>query len=145
MNHSQTVDALIAFFEQLSPATVDRFADYYAADACFKDPFNDVCGLQPIQHIFAHMFTQLVEPRFVVLERVVDAHGALLVWELHYRIEGWWAKAGTQVIRGASHLQFNADGKVVRHRDYWDAAEELYAKLPGIGWLMRRLRRQLAA
>jgi hypothetical protein len=49
------------------------------------------------------------------------------------------------VIRGASHLRFNADSKVVWHRDYWDAAEELYAKLPGIGWLMRALGRRLAA
>jgi steroid delta-isomerase len=49
------------------------------------------------------------------------------------------------VIRGASHLRFDADGKVVWHRDYWDAAEELYAKLPGIGWLMRTLGRRLAA
>jgi steroid delta-isomerase len=49
------------------------------------------------------------------------------------------------VIRGASHLRFDADGKVAWHRDYWDAAEELYARLPGIGWLMRALRRRLAA
>jgi steroid delta-isomerase len=33
-------------------------------------------------------------------------------------------------------------GKVVWHRDYWDAAEELYAKLPAIGWLMRFLQPQ---
>lgn len=50
-----------------------------------------------------------------------------------------------QVIRGVSHLRFNAEGKVVRHRDYWDAAEELYATLPGIGWLMRRLKRAMAS
>lgn len=28
------------------------------------------------------------------------------------------------------------------HRDYWDAAEELYEKLPVLGDLMRWLRRQ---
>ena len=31
------------------------------------------------------------------------------------------------------------------HRDYWDAAEELYMKLPAIGSLMRGLRKMLAA
>jgi hypothetical protein len=30
------------------------------------------------------------------------------------------------------------------HRDYWDAAEELYEQLPGIGVLMRWLRRRAA-
>jgi len=38
-------------------------------------------------------------------------------------------------------LKFDAAGKVNYHRDYWDAAEELYEKLPLIGPLMRGLRR----
>ena len=145
MNNRLTVDALIDFFEGLSPETVARFPEYYAADACFKDPFNEVRGVPPIQHIFMHMFKQVAEPRFVVLDRVVDERGALLVWELRYRPQGRWRKAKPQVIRGASHLRFDADGKVVLHRDYWDAAEELYTKLPGIGWLMRALSKRLAA
>jgi steroid Delta-isomerase len=31
---------------------------------------------------------------------------------------------------------------VVFHRDYWDAAEELYEKLPVIGALMRWLKKR---
>ncbi|MGO1254794.1 MAG: nuclear transport factor 2 family protein, partial [Alcaligenes aquatilis] len=30
-------------------------------------------------------------------------------------------------------------------RDYWDAAEELYAKLPLLGLLMRWLRRKVSS
>ena len=48
-------------------------------------------------------------------------------------------------IRGATHLEFDTDGKVMLHRDYWDAAEELYARLPVLKWLMRALARQAAA
>jgi hypothetical protein len=33
---------------------------------------------------------------------------------------------------------------VAVHRDYWDAAEELYEKLPLLGSLMRFLKRQAA-
>ncbi|MFM2059344.1 MAG: hypothetical protein RLY71_3729, partial [Pseudomonadota bacterium] len=47
-----------------------------------------------------------------------------------------------QCIRGCTHFQFGADGRVTLHRDYWDAAEELYAKLPLLGGLMRLLRRR---
>ena len=36
-------------------------------------------------------------------------------------------------------------GRVVAHRDYWDAAEELYEKLPVLGALMRLLKRRLRA
>ena len=47
-----------------------------------------------------------------------------------------------QTVRGASHLKFAADGRINFHRDYWDAAEELYEKLPLVGSLMRWLKRQ---
>ena len=145
MTPTLAVDALVAFFEDLSPETVARLPEYYANDAYFKDPFNEVRGVAPIERIFAHLFKQVSEPRFVVLERVVAENGALLVWEMHYRLPLWWGKGEMQVIRGASHLRFDAHGKVVWHRDYWDAAEELYARLPGVGWLMRLMKRKLAA
>jgi steroid delta-isomerase len=145
MKHAPAVRALVAFFEGLSPEAVARFPEHYAIDAYFKDPFNEVRGVEPIQRIFAHMFSQLAEPRFVVLESVVAANGALLVWELHYRRQSSSAQDHARVIRGASHLRFDAQGKVVWHRDYWDAAEELYAGLPGIGWLLRILKRKLTA
>jgi len=142
--NAAAVDALITFFESLTPASLARFAELYADDAFFKDPFNEVRGVAPICRIFTHMFRQLGEPRFVVLERVVDDNGALLVWDLHFWLKGAPGQRQEQLIHGASHLKFDHQGKVVWHRDYWDAAEELYAKLPAIGWLMRFLKRKLA-
>lgn len=136
------VARLVDFFEHLTPERVADLPDVYAADACFKDPFNEVRGVEAIQRIFAHMFRQLDAPRFVVTDRVVDPGGAMLVWEFHYRTRG---HDTSNVIRGASHLRFDADGKVRYHRDYWDAAEEVYATVPLLGGLMSWLRRRLSA
>jgi hypothetical protein len=47
-------------------------------------------------------------------------------------------------VRGASHLRFDSHGKIIWHRDYWDTAEELYAKIPILGAVMRFLKRRLA-
>lgn len=139
-----SLDALIRFYQELSPEGVEHFAEFYSADAYFKDPFNEVRGIPAIQRIFSHMFGQVAEPRFVITERVADPGGAMLVWEFSYRVR-LWGKGETQVMRGVSHLRFDAAGKVEYHRDYWDTAEELYMKLPVLGWLMRGLRRVLAA
>jgi steroid delta-isomerase len=139
-----TLDDLIRFYHGLTPADIARFPEFYTDDAYFKDPFNEVLGVVAIQRVFSHMFRQVEEPRFIVSERVVDDHGAVLFWEFQYRVR----KRGLeekQAIRGVSHLKFDASGKVSYHRDYWDAAEELYMKLPLIGMLMRGLRRALAA
>lgn len=139
-----TLDELIVFYNEFSPASVGRFPEFYCDNAYFKDPFNEVRGLPAIQRIFKHMFGQVDEPRFLVIEKVADRNGAMLVWEFYYRAR-LGAKVESQVMRGVSHLKFDTDGKVNYHRDYWDAAEELYMKLPVIGTLMRGLRRMLAA
>jgi hypothetical protein len=47
-----------------------------------------------------------------------------------------------QAVRGASHVVFNESGLVTMHRDYWDAAEELYEKLPVLGGVMRWLKKR---
>ena len=142
MNNLQ---ALIDWFEHLSPATVDRVPDLYAANAEFKDPFNEVRGTEAIARIFRHMFTQVDAPRFVIGSRFGGEGeeggrgGVMLLWDFHFRTRGLRPQA--ICVRGASHLRFDAAGKVVLHRDYWDAAEELYAKLPVLGGLMRYLQR----
>jgi steroid delta-isomerase len=138
------LEALIDFFHGLSPQSVARFPEFYSADAYFKDPFNEVRGVAAIQRIFTHMFRQVGEPRFVVTGRVVDEGGAVLIWEFYFRVR-LWGKGEAQMMRGVSHLKFDADGKVNYHRDYWDTGEELYMKLPALGTLMRGLRRALAA
>ena len=50
-----------------------------------------------------------------------------------------------QVVRGATRLDLAPDGRVLRHRDYWDTGEELFARLPLIGPLLGLLRRRMAA
>ncbi|MCW5665383.1 MAG: nuclear transport factor 2 family protein [Piscinibacter sp.] len=137
------VARLVDFFEALSPGDVVRLPRYYAADARFKDPFNEVQGVAAIQHVFTHMFEALESPRFVVHDIVVQGDQCFLTWDFLFRMRRF--ARGEQVVRGASHLRFDAHGLVALHRDYWDAAEELYEKLPAVGALMRWLKRRANA
>ena len=137
---------LIAFYEGLAPARLPELRTLYAEHAAFKDPFNDVRGVAAIEGIFAHMFEQVAAPRFVVCDVVHDAAEdrpltqAFLTWDFRFGSGG-----AERAVRGATHLRFDAAGKVTQHRDYWDAAEELYEKIPVLGALMRWLRRRLQA
>ncbi|MFA7624772.1 MAG: nuclear transport factor 2 family protein [Pusillimonas sp.] len=134
---------LAAFYEGLTPATLDQISQYYAADARFKDPFNDVTGVIAIRAIFQHMFDTLENPRFVVHGFTGDAAQSFLTWTLYFH-----TRSGKQVrgweIHGATHVQWDAGGRVAVHRDYWDVAEELYEKIPVLGGLMRILKRRMA-
>ena len=135
------VAGVIAFFETLTPQTLNHLAQVYAADARFKDPFNDVRGLPAIQGILAHMFVALQQPRFVITRHVAQGADCFLTWDFYFFMDR--LGGGTeQKIAGATHLVFNAEGQIELHRDYWDAAEELYEKLPVVGSLMRWLKRR---
>jgi steroid Delta-isomerase len=135
------VARLVEFFEQITLSSVDRMAEIYAPQARFKDPFNDVRGIAAISTIFSHMFLALESPRFVVVERIVQGHQCFLTWEFRFRFKNF-KKQEDQVILGASHVVFAENGQVNLHRDYWDAAEELYEKLPAVGSLMRWLKKR---
>ncbi|MDP3871923.1 MAG: nuclear transport factor 2 family protein [Methyloversatilis sp.] len=130
---------LIAAFESLTPDTVDALAALYATDARFRDPFNDVRGRAAVARIFSHMFEQVGAPRFEVHSAMSESDAAWLDWTMHFTMRG----QALQIV-GATRLCFDDAGCVAEHRDYWDAAQELYEKLPVIGGAMRWLRRRLA-
>lgn len=138
----EAVRCLVHFFETLSPQSLDQLGQWYAPDAHFTDPFNDVRGLAAIKHIFQHMFETLDAPRFVVTAQVIQAQQCFLTWEFHFAFKTF--RAGVQhTILGATHCVFSPAGLVTLHRDYWDAAQELYEKLPLVGSLMRWLKRRM--
>ncbi len=139
---SERLDKLAAYFESISEATLPQLRDFYAPDAYFKDPFNEVRDVASIEHIFAEMYVSLHDPRFVVHSRIEQDFDAFLAWDFRFRIKKY--KPGvTQTIRGSSHLKFDVQNRVCYHRDYWDAAEELYEKLPLVGGLMRFLKKRV--
>jgi steroid Delta-isomerase len=145
MNTSPAIEAavtrVVTFFETLTPASLADIPQVYAPNAQFKDPFNEVRGHAAIVGIFAHMFDTLEAPRFVVRERIVQGAQCFLTWEFHFRFRSF-RQGEAQTIVGGSHLVLDAAGLVTLHRDYWDAAEELYEKLPLVGGLMRWLKKR---
>lgn len=144
MNRSPQLERLVRFYETIERSTLrERLAGVYARDARFKDPFNEVQGLDAIERIFAHMFGQVDNPRFVVVTGMQQENQAFVTWEFRFRMKRF--SVGEHCIRGASHIVFDASGAVQLHRDYWDAAEELYEKLPLLGAFMRMLKRAAAS
>ena len=137
------LDALCDYFEKLSADTLGELDAHYAVDAWFKDPFHEVTGVADIRTILRHTFDKLPGARFRVTRRFPgDDRHAVILWEMDFVMP---ITRQPTTISGATHLTFDATGKVTRHRDYWDAAEELYARLPVLKWLMRGLARQAAA
>ncbi len=130
---------IVDWFESLQPGTLATIDAIYASNASFRDPFNDVCGVVAIRTIYAHMFETLEQPRFEVTEIVEQGHKICLVWLFRF---GWRSKLFE--IEGSTLFDLDADGRIVRHRDYWDVAQGIYEHLPMLGVILRSLRRRMA-
>ena len=139
MTHQTNLNNIVHFFENVSPQNVSEISELYDTNAYFKDPFNEVHGQVAIMKLFQRMFKQVDSPRFFIRQSIRQEADAFIVWDFEFHRRG---NATLQCIHGSTHLRFNPAGKVIYHRDYWDAAEELYEKIPVIGNFMRFLKRQ---
>jgi len=134
------LELLLQWYATLSPQSLRDIGAYYRPDARFRDPFNDVQGVDAIRAIFEHMFRTTGAPRFVVRDVVGSDALAFVTWDFTFELRG------TQyAIHGATRFALDAQGRVMDHRDYWDAAGELWARLPVLGVAVRWLRRRFGA
>ncbi|AKJ26997.1 nuclear transport factor 2 family protein [Caldimonas brevitalea] len=138
---AQHVARLIHFFETLNPGQLQGLAQVYTADCRFKDPFHEVQGLERIAQVYRRMYEVLLEPRFKLAQVVCEGRNCFMTWDFLFRFKR--DPATPQTVHGASHLQFDDEGRICMHRDYWDTAEELYEKLPLVGGLMRWLKKRV--
>jgi len=137
MASQQTLDAYVAFFERMTREDLVRLPEFFSQQAHFKDPFNDVYGIERISTIFYHMFDTLTAPKFVIEEAVLNADVAYIKWQFT-----GVCKAKPIELIGVSRVVFDQQSLVLEHIDYWDASEQFYMKLPLIGTLLRFIRRQ---
>jgi steroid delta-isomerase len=136
-----SLDAYIRFYETLTPEATGALPSLVTPDVRFRDPFNDVQGVEAYQRILMKMFQDVDAPRFEVRHAVLDGTVGYLQWRLVFR-----GKRGRQrTIIGMSELHFDVDGRVARHVDYWDAAAQVYEHLPVLGCILRRIRQWIAA
>jgi ketosteroid isomerase-like protein len=129
------------FFETIAPDSLGRLDRVVAPDVRFVDPFNDVTGIEKYRAVFRHMFETVEQPRFTILRTAIDGDTAFYRWRFGFRRKG---SAESWTIEGVSEVRFRPDGLVAWHIDHWDAASQLYERLPVIGALLRWIGRKLA-
>lgn len=129
----------LRFFETVTPDSLDRLDLLTSSDVIFRDPFNEVRGQAAMRRVFVKMFAEVTEPRFRVLSVARQHEVAFIKWRFSGSV-----RDHALAFEGVSELHVDADGRVCKHLDYWDAAREVYERLPLLGWMLRRLRRRLA-
>lgn len=132
----------IDFFGNLAITDIDKFSDFFAEDAIFIDPFQEVKGIAAISNVFLHMFETCEQPKFIITHWSDNNNKAFLQWEFHFKRKN---KPKIFMIEGVSLIEFNAIGKVILHKDYWDVSTQVYNHVPILKNIVQFIRKKLAA
>lgn len=133
---------LTQFFETLHAQTPKSdYLTIYAQNIHFKDPFHEIEGVDALYNIFAQMYMRLDNPRFILKEYIEHERVAYIKWEFIFTFKG---EKREQSFEGVSRLEIDNEGRISRHIDYWDASENIYEKVPILGWVLRAIKHKIA-
>ena len=131
----------VSFFENIKQDTlIEEYQKIFDINAKFKDPFNEVEGLDKIFDIFQDMYLKLDNPRFKVIEVVEQENVAYLKWIFEFNFK----KDSVQnSFEGVSRVEFNDKQMAISHVDYWDSSENLYEKIPILSFFIKLVKRKI--
>lgn len=130
----------LSLFTHISPEAIENCAPYVADDIHFQDPFNDLRGRAAFQALLRKTLDDVDNPQFAIVDEAKGKTGIHYVrWTFSGRVKG----LGLWQVTGMSELHYDAEGRVCLHIDHWDASQQFYARLPIVGWMIRKIRRKL--
>ncbi|MDH2296258.1 nuclear transport factor 2 family protein [Cobetia sp. 1AS1] len=157
---SPALTRVCRLYEKLDKTSTELLKSVYSDDIVFRDPLHEVRGLTALNAYFSGLYMNVAAIDFVFHHplgpmQAQDAGPAdegnadegneqglaWLSWTMTYRHPR--LNGGKDIsVQGASRLEFR-DGKVIQHRDFFDAGELLYEQVPVlrnvIGLLKRRM------
>ena len=129
----------IRLFEELSMERLEGIEEFVSTDIKFKDPFNELSGLDAFRRLLVKTLNDVKGLKFEVTHRAWTEDILFLRWSFQGEVRGlnYWK------VEGMSEINFDERGLVCRHVDHWDAAGQFYEKLPLIGTIIRIIRSRL--
>ena len=138
---SRAASRYIGALETFSACSLDDFLTLCAPGIEFRDPFNHTFNRDDFRRVLVHMLKQVHDLRFNVSQHWHNGRTLVIQW----RFSGTARFIGLLDIPGLSEIEFDDDGLVRRHIDYWDANEHITCKLPVIGPMVSLVARQMSA
>lgn len=132
------------FFADFSPAKIDALLDEtYAESLYFHDTLKHIGSRHALRE-YLRESAAAVDSCVVRIDEVTgNGRGDYYVrWAMRIRFRRFARGRDTDSI-GISHLRFDADGRVIFHQDFWNAADGLFQYVPVLGWMIRKIKQRL--
>ena len=139
MDQFKNAKAYIQLFEEISQERLIGIETFVSDNIHFKDPFNDLNGIKQFRKLLVKTLLEVKNPQFNVTHKAWSNGVLFLRWSFNGKVK----LLGNWNIEGMSEIQFDSEGLVNKHIDYWDASENFYSKLPFVGTVIRIIRKRL--
>jgi hypothetical protein len=119
-----------------------RITELYAEDLYFNDTIHTYTSREDLVAYLGKTGDALDESIVEVRQVMRDGSDVFVRWSMDFKLRAVGREIHSRSI-GVTHLRFNEDGQVLVHQDFWDSGHALYAKLPVVGWFIRRAHAQM--
>jgi limonene-1,2-epoxide hydrolase len=141
--HETRSQRIVEAFNGLSMDTMDQLGDFYAQDVVFEDPLGRIEGLARLRAYYEGMYKNVQAIRFDFTNEVVQGDTHVAVWTMTMEVKGL-NRGRPVVVDGNSVIRFDAESKVVYHRDYFDVGAMVYEHVPVVKTLVKAIKKRLA-
>lgn len=118
-----------------SPAPTEaQWRELYADDVHFQDPTQEKQGIAAYLAAQEGLLQRCDDTYLKPGAIAIEGSTAFVEWEMGLKIKGV-----EFVYPGTTRLLFNADGRIVDHRDYFDFVGPTFAPVPVLGGFVRWL------
>jgi hypothetical protein len=136
-------DAFRQLFAEFTPTAVPpAVTAAYAEDVWFNDTLKTIEGRAGLVEYLTHS-ASLCDDFGVDVHEARGSDGDFFVrWTMRIKFKKFRRGVWQESI-GISHLRFDADGRIILHQDYWDAAGGLFEMVPVLGWAIRKIKQRV--
>ncbi len=121
---------------------LNRISSVYADHIHFEDCFHSIEGLNNLFDYFENLYSNVSFIEFTFIHQWADESSAMITWDMLYQHPK--LNQGEKIlVKGASELTFE-QGKIIKHRDYFDAGSLLYEHIPLLKRIILFLKNRMA-
>ena len=128
------------YFDAMTPDSVRELtAVVYAPEGYLNDTLVGITGVGRIEAYFGDTVTKAKQLEVRFLERAPVGIDWYVRWRMKVVVDGV-NDGGPVISYGVTQFRFDADGRVLLHKDFWDSGTGLYEHLPVLGPVVGRVR-----
>lgn len=136
----ETLGRFRQLFNNLCAGNMAELGSVYSDNVRFTDPFTTVRGIDELTEYFTGAYANVISCGFDFGDPVINGEDVCIPWVMHLQHKRI-LKGKAVKVDGISQLVIR-EGRVLSHRDYFDAGQLLYENLPIMGGVIRWIRNQ---